>query len=189
MKYNLFLTATMIMVSLLITSTGCKKNKQVKDTSEQLPPETQTGAYTFGCKVDGVIYKASGKDGLLAKQYVNYGYFSSDSSFIISASSIKDKKFTMNIAFKCRSVLTDCLISIYPYTANFIDNSNGTLPNNTNSYSTNKLHKGKAIIKYFNGTIAPGNFGTIASGVFEMEAVNSNGKVIKITEGRFDTRK
>ena len=44
---------------MLLTVAGCKKNKN----EEQLPPETHVGAFTFGCKVDGKIYTASGKIG------------------------------------------------------------------------------------------------------------------------------
>jgi hypothetical protein len=186
MKHNLFLIARMIMLSILITSTGCKKNKQGEDTTEQLPPETQTGAYTFGCKVDGIVYKASGPGGLLATQSINYDYFS-DSTFVIRIASTSEKKFNMLIEFKCTNVNSNCLLSVSPYAATFYDNANGTIGNNTNVYSTTNTHTGNIVIKYFNGTIAPGNDGTIASGIFNMECINANGKVIKITEGRFDS--
>ncbi len=43
----------------MLTAASCKKNK----TEEQLPPETHEGKFTFGCKVDGKIYTASGKGG------------------------------------------------------------------------------------------------------------------------------
>ena len=45
---------------------------------------------------------------------------------------------------------------------------------------------GKVNIKFCNGAIDPLRTGTIVSGTFEMEAVNANGQVIKITDGRFD---
>ena len=73
-----------------------------------------------------------------------------------------------------------------PLQAIFQDNSNGTIPGNSNRYETSDVHVGYAIVKYFNGTFRPGNDGSIASGTFEMECINSNGKIIHITEGRFD---
>lgn len=42
---------------LLLTAMSCKK-----DNNNQLPPETATGANTFGCKVNGAIYTPSGGD-------------------------------------------------------------------------------------------------------------------------------
>lgn len=36
---------------------GCTKNKPAVD---QLPPETQRGAGTFGCLIDGKVFKPKG---------------------------------------------------------------------------------------------------------------------------------
>ena len=184
MKYNLFVKGMVLLSSTILIADSCKKDSPPQ---EQLPPETHTGAYTFGCKVDGVVYKASGKDGLLAKQHVYYSYYSSDSTFNIGAGSIINQKFSININFKCSVLNSQCLLSNFPYKATFTDDSNGTVPGNSNTYSTNNFQTGNVVVKYFNGTFAPGNFGTIASGIFEMECINANGKIIKITEGRFDS--
>src|SRR5450759_808967 len=43
-----------IPLFVLFIQSSCKKNN--------LPPETATGANTFGCKVNGVIYTPSGGD-------------------------------------------------------------------------------------------------------------------------------
>lgn len=43
------------LVALLLTACGC-----TKDALNELPPATQTGANTFGCKINGVVYKCSG---------------------------------------------------------------------------------------------------------------------------------
>ena len=50
----------------LLTASSCKK----QNTEPQLPPETQKGANTLGFKIDGKVYTASGKSGLLATEYV-----------------------------------------------------------------------------------------------------------------------
>ena len=78
---------------------------------------------------------------------------------------------------------TDRILS---FRSSFQDNSNGTIPGNSNVYRTNNIYSGTANVKYFNGTFAPGNSGTIVSGTFQMDCVNANGKVIKITEGHFN---
>lgn len=53
----------------LLTLSQCKKD----DYNPQLPPETTTGAYTFGCKVDGQVFvprDGRGKPGLDGVEYV-----------------------------------------------------------------------------------------------------------------------
>lgn len=49
-----FLTVTVLTASM------CKK-KPV-DPIDQLPPETQTGANTFGCLVNGEVFKPGGRN-------------------------------------------------------------------------------------------------------------------------------
>lgn len=166
---------------------NCKKPNNITD-EPQLPPETQTGAYTFGCKVDGVIYKATGRASFLANQSVSYAYYSSDSSFNISATNSATKKFRFSMTFKCTNInLPSTLIEYYPYGVSFQDISNGTAPSGSNTYNTDNLRTGNVTIKFFNGTLAPGNFGSILSGTFDFYAINANGKIIHVTEGRFDS--
>ena len=43
------------MACFIFMSCGCSK-----DMGAQLPPATQTGANTFGCKVNGVVYSCKG---------------------------------------------------------------------------------------------------------------------------------
>jgi hypothetical protein len=50
------------LVSLLIVS-GCRKHK-TGNPIDQLPPETQTGANTFGCLVNGQVFKPGGHSSL-----------------------------------------------------------------------------------------------------------------------------
>ena len=162
----------------------CKKTNTTTD-EPQLPPETQTGAFTIGFKVDGVIYIAKGKGGLLADQHMYYSY-TNDSVFNIGAGSLKDKRFNIDITFKGYSLNYQSPLTISPFKATFYDNSNGTVSSNSNTFSTSLNNNGKVVVKYFNGTFYSGNSGTIVSGIFEFDAINSNGKIIKITEGRFD---
>ncbi len=58
-------------VTSLFTFSQCKK----KTEEPQLPPETTTGAMTFGCKVNGKVFvpkDGRGRPGLYC-QYVNLG--------------------------------------------------------------------------------------------------------------------
>jgi hypothetical protein len=178
---NYIKTITLLLLSSIFISSSCKKNTPT-NTEEQLPPETHIGANTFGCKVDGKVYIASGSGGLLASQKVRYNYVGSDSSINIFASN-SESKFNFRISINYLGAIGIYLTKAYPYTGTFYDDSNGTLPNNSNIYETNISNIGRVNIKYFYGSSSPMNG---VSGTFEMEAVNANGKVINITEGRFD---
>lgn len=48
------------LISILVFS-ACKKNKS--HTQDQLPPATQVGANTFGCKINGKVFVPKGYDG------------------------------------------------------------------------------------------------------------------------------
>ncbi len=54
MKYIL------IIIAAISIFASCTKDKQTED---QLPPATQTGAGTFGCKINGKVYVPKGSSG------------------------------------------------------------------------------------------------------------------------------
>lgn len=183
MKKNFFYLV-LLLVFTISTALNCKKIS----TEEQLPPETHEGKFTFGCKVDGKIYTASGKGGLLASEHVYYSIGSADSSIAISAASTGDikNKFHIHLTIKYSGTPGIYLMKTYPYEGSFYDDSNGSLPMGSNTFTTSNTYIGKINIKYFNGQFTPYVLATIFAGTFEMDAVNANGKVIHITEGRFD---
>jgi len=169
----------------LLTSASCKKTT----TQEQLPPETHEGKFTFGCKVDGKVYTASGKGGILSFDHVFYSLVSTDSSIHIFAGSTSStkNKFSVSFTIKYTGQTGIYIMKTYPYQGIFSDNSNGTIPGSSNTFTTTDNYMGKINIKYFGGEfIPPYNLGTVLAGTFEMDAVNGEGKVIHITEGRFD---
>ena len=70
MKQLKIITASFLAL-LLFTFSQCKK----KTEEPRLPPETTTGAMTFGCKVNGKVFvpkDGRGRPGLFV-QYVNLG--------------------------------------------------------------------------------------------------------------------
>lgn len=69
----------LLFFAVLILCFGCKKNKS-ENPIDQLPPETQTGARTFGCLIDGHAFTPSGSTLTgtpltCAYQLVNNGYY------------------------------------------------------------------------------------------------------------------
>ena len=180
MKQKIFYPI-LIIVLIISTAPSCKKT----NTKDQLPPETHVGAFTFGCKVDGKIYTASGKMGGFAgflnpNQYVNYAFRPLDSIIEISA---QNSSTSINVSFDFTFQYLDSLgtYKMKQYAGSFFDGKN--------SYYTTNIYTGSITIKYFNGSFYPINLGTILAGTFEMDAINSDGKVIHITEGRFDIGK
>lgn len=180
MKNKILLYAACLLSTIILNALSCRKNVE-----EQLPPETHEGNYTIGFKVDGKVYTASGKGGLLASEHVIYSFSTSDSSINIFAGDTKSK-FSIELIIKYLGNPGIYLMKTYPYQGTFYDDSNGTIPGTSNTFTTTDNYTGKVTVKYFNGSYAPYNKGTILSGTFEMDAVNGNGKVIHITEGRFD---
>jgi len=171
------------LLLLILSASSCKKNK----TGEQLPPETQEGKFTIGFKVDGKVYTAKGKGGLLSSESVTYGLLADDNSINIFASnsSASKPKFHLTLIVHYKGAQGIYEMKNYPYQGTFMDGQDGTIPGSNNVFKTSETYNGKVNINFFNGSL-PALNGTILSGTFEMDAVNGEGKVIHITDGRFD---
>ena len=146
----------------------CRKN----DVLPQLPAETQTGANTFGCKINGEIFtpKASGN----CYNYI-VQYYKSDSTLSIGIYNTCAKNFQINIkrVFELRGYLIgNPIINSFRYrttqsSCSLYDFSNSTQTGNvaiTRFDLTNKIISGRF-------------FGTLKI---------SGCPDINLTEGRFD---
>lgn len=96
------------------------------------------------------------------------------------------QKFSFVLRVRYSSLIGLNFTEQYPYEGLFINESDGTVPAGSNAYNTNNNYKGVVNVKFSNGSLNPLLGSTIISGTFEMQAVNNQGKVIKITDGRFD---
>jgi hypothetical protein len=168
-------------VTSLFTFSQCKKNSTEEP---QLPPETTTGAMTFGCKVNGQIFLpkyGNGRQGLYV-QYVNLG-------------NVPDGGWHLNIPAynystnKGVSIETDSLLLIEGMTYQFkttIGSPNAfyreNIPNGVNVYQKLDVDIGNLSVKKHDPIqrILAGNFSFIGT--------DGNGIKINITEGRFDIR-
>ena len=61
MKRTFLLICSLLFITL--TANKCKKDKTPENPVDQLPPETQIGANTFGCLVNGKVYIPKGFSG------------------------------------------------------------------------------------------------------------------------------
>ena len=177
MKYNKITLAT-LLITIIFTFNQCKKNK---DDEPQLPPETTTGAMTFGCKVNGKVFvprNGRGRPGLFV-QYVNLGMGPGGG-------------WSLNIP----------AVDWVPITPEGVNIETDSLLVNEGVTYFFKNQKGSPRAFYDNGAsfIAMDNDGSlkitkfspttrIISGIFSFVGTNTaNGKQINITEGRFDIR-
>ena len=171
----LFRIISILLCSVALLS-SCEKEKQL-----QLPPETQTGQNTIGFKVDGKIYTASGIYNPLADDHVRVIAYQ-DSTIVIFASN-ENQHFHFEVQFRYIGLNVFSVVKSFPYQAKFQDTSDGTLTSTSNEFVTDDTHQGKFLLKYYNRQSPPPSN---LAGTFEFEAVNGQGKIIHITEGRFD---
>lgn len=172
---------SMILTFTVLTASMCRK-KPV-DPIDQLPPETQTGANTFGCLVDGKVFIPKGDPfgGPIKKaayQFVNGGF-----RFLISGSRSTSSE-TASIGIFADSLQLS--VGIYDLTNKDIPSKLygqyaiaqlGTLGE---TYLTNQTNRGQLVIKKFD------TVNQIVSGTFWFDAKNVNGQISQIKEGRFD---
>lgn len=172
----------LLAASLVLLSGACRKNRP-KNSLGQLPAETQTGANTFGCLIDGRPFIPSGDPfgGPIKKaayQFNNGGYYlgisgkRQESEGVISIAIFSDS--TQPLAVHAYDLTTHNENGRYSGVVN--KTANAIL----NSYYTNEINRGQLIIKKFD------EINQIISGTFWFDAKNSNGQIVQIREGRFD---
>ncbi len=156
----------------------CRKDKE----EPQLPPETTTGAMTFGCKINGKVFvprDGNGHPGLFC-QYVNLGSGPGGGWYLnIPATDWKpNPPEGVNIE-------TDSLLISQGQTYQF-KNAKGfprAFYDNGDVYPKLDNDLGELTITKFDQT------NRIISGTFSFIGTNvSTGQQVSITEGRFDIR-
>ena len=184
MKYNKITLAT-LLITIIFTFNQCKKNK---DDEPQLPPETTTGAMTFGCKVNGKVFVP--RDGRwrpgLFVQYVNLG-MGPGGGWSLNIPAVDWQPESMPLI----KIGTDSLLVAENTTYEFkLGNSFQTLKGTayanykigSDAYPKLNNESGELFIKKFDQA------NRILSGTFFFTGTNTNGIKIFITEGRFDIR-
>lgn len=169
-----------ILIFTFFTFSKCKKDDA---QPTQLPPETTTGAMTFGCKINGQIFvprDGNGKSGL-NPEYVNLGTGVGGGWFLnIPAYDYKNKKGV--------SITTDSLLLSEGMTYQFKN-----LKGNPAAFYRFDTENGVFVLKKLDidaGSLDITKFDPlkhILSGTFFFIATNtSTGEKVTISEGRFD---
>ena len=172
-----------LLFALLLTMlTACKK----KESKPDLPPATQTGANTFGCYIDGkpyAIWDGDPKDDWTYPNHTSIDDYFNDYSLFIS---IKNDSPRWWFALKIN--LSQNIDGAYyskgwPYYTTFKDaDVNGSIPLPSNLYETNDSN-------YLTVHLTKSITGKQYSGTFSGTMKNDEGKIITITDGRFDIGK
>ncbi|MBS1580175.1 MAG: hypothetical protein JST29_11090 [Bacteroidetes bacterium] len=166
----------LIITIFAISCSSCKKS--TPDPVSQLPPETQTGANTFGCLINGVAFKPKGSlfgppSLQCAYQYLNGGYY-----FQLGASDDLHSISVGTDSLKIKENTTYQLLSF---------NNAGVASGQYNYYGgtiippvhTNPLYPGSLSITKYD------SINQIVSGTFWFNVVYNN-DTVRITNGRFD---
>ncbi|MEO9100410.1 MAG: hypothetical protein ABI267_08820 [Ginsengibacter sp.] len=187
MKYKFFFILTSLFFITLFAS-ECKKHKP-SNPVDQLPPETQIGANTFGCLINGEAFLPKGPSlsPILqcAYQYLNTNY-SQGYFFQLSAGNKRNSSNVFGIG-----IFSDSLaIKEGVFTLNENQKRNayglysrfqeqGNIVESTILYTKSNL-SGQLIITKFD------EINQIVAGTFWFNVVKSPGDTIKVTDGRFD---
>lgn len=172
------------IIVFLVTLTACWKNK-TKGLFNYLPPETQLVKNTFGCLIDGQVFKPKGDPfgGPVIKaqyQMVNW-----KQGFGISARR-SDGEIGQVVGIGGCDI-GRIRLGIYELSSSRIDGrlsggySFSRITTLGNYYNTDSIRKGQINIKFFD------TVNQIVSGTFWFDAIDTTtGKVVQIREGRFD---
>ncbi len=170
------------MLLLCFCFAQCKKTKPAKSKTEleKLPPETQTGANTFGCLLNGQAWIP--KD--------NYGQatfkLDADPGFQNGIFGISAFRYYQSGKFESISITLDNCKNAGKYSLN----------TPTNHVGFADVGKSLVLISTDSGISCIGNLmitrydieNRVFSGTFEYTIFNNKGDTAKITEGRFDKK-
>ncbi len=178
-----------VMLLAFASCKSCKKELTTADLIAQLPPETQTGANTFGCLIDGVPYVPNGATSCLSGTCppIIGGYLSNNSA--------NGPRNSVEILTNSMNGLNSLI-----YLAGV--NTSGVYPlryNSNNGYAFVYVPQkdNTPILTVFTYGSTSGQVNVtkadtvnkIVAGTFEFEATHiQTGKTIKITNGRFDLK-
>lgn len=185
-KSNFIQLKTLLMKALLLFPVlsifflSCRKT----NTSDQLPPSTQIGAGTFGCKINGEVFVPKGSDGTgRPNPHISYDFDLQGQPFL----SISSKQFVSGtFAGYCDIVFRNLNSTgdyYYPVDFENFVTWQSLLGNcYTPAYDTTVKKWGKGIITKLD---IPNR---IISGTFDCKFKHGQCDTVYITEGRFDIK-
>lgn len=167
-----------LLALALVTLSQCKKN----DSSPQLPPETTSGAMTFGCLIDGRLFvprDGRGQPGL-SVQYVNLGSGKGGGYYLNIPATNWQPNPTEGVNIETDSLLVE-EGKTYPFKVG--KGNPQAFYSSGAQYTKRDQDAGELTITRFDRTQG------IIAGRFHFVGTNTaTGQQIRVTEGRFDVR-
>jgi hypothetical protein len=163
----------LLFVFFIIINIHCKKDDPV------LPAITNNGADTFGCKIDGEIFTPKGS--FFGPEIISTTYSPNGNALQIN---VRNKN---KAVLKTVNIYIDGL-EIKAGTTYKISNVGTT--NAASAYYSLDLDE-YDVTAPLTGELAISKFdiaGHVVSGTFNFEAVNAEGKKVRVTDGRFDLK-
>lgn len=179
--YMRITTLSLLFSCLFIafTSSTCKK----KNEEPQLPPETTTGAMTFGCKINGKVFVPRGGSGRPGLK-VDYQYVATGSEpgwyFVVAGADLK------NSILQDVLIMTDSLMLTENTTYSLKKKKGFAFGEYQREYEYFTILDDTAVNTLHIKRLDP--VSRIVSGTFQFTAKTSAGAKVEITEGRFDVR-
>ncbi len=175
------------LLAAALATTGCKK----KDPEPELPPATQTGANTFGCRLNGELWlpggyrNGAGRELKFTLYFPYKGQFKGE--FALNASRQNDRvddevQLALNAVDHVGSYALDTDAAPYPWALPWLDQGmyNSSKPTK-GSYITSTAHTGTLTVTRLD-TVAH-----VIAGTFSFTAKEIGGtKTFSVTDGRFD---
>ena len=176
------------LILLFITTFAlscCNKDDNPFSGKDQLPPETQIGANTVGCLINGKVFLPHA-EGINPEVNCFYQYIDGEFFFSMAFSDLRGTGVKSVVVQTGRIALQTG--QTYTLNKNSIDDGDftggggqyyisSTLTNNyyTNTVKTGELKITRVDLQH-----------SIISGTFWFDAVNANGETVEIRQGRFD---
>lgn len=154
---------------------SCSKVENCDNPLDCLPPITQTGEGTFGCLINGKTFTPGGSQLSGPTKQVSYQFLDGGYHFGMSMDHRKSKT---SIFIAVRSQIEEG--ETYHLVRYGRDSNYGQCYYNGSLYGTNEELNGE--IMFTNIDEEKG----IVSGSFWFDAVNEEGEMVRIREGRFD---
>jgi hypothetical protein len=182
-------TQILLAITICCIQASCKKDK----TDDGLPPLTFEGKNTIGCKINGVAWVPKGIYDPTGILYPTSGGYYQDPFFPGVHILLDTNSPDGYIELFCRNYSGSGYLTVGKYLfskstgdikfGNGQIHSYGYFRTNGRTYFTDSLHTGWIDI------LKSDSVNKIISGRFEFDGYNSSdGKIFKITEGRFDYR-
>ena len=171
----------LLLITITLSLSCC--NNDDDNNADTLPPATQTGANTVGCLVNGEMFlpKAGGINPAVV---VNYEFINGEFFFCLS---FRDQRGTgvKTVGVGTQRVNLEAN-ETYILDKNEFDNGDFTGGGGAYSLSSSDIYVKTSIITGELTITRVDTSNSIISGTFWFDAINENGEIVEIREGRFD---